>query len=253
MEVILTMDVPDVGTRGERLNVAAGFARNYLLPRGFAVPATEGHLRAMAEEGKLSGLRDRKARHEAGRVADFLGQNDVFTTLRIGREGKAFGAITTRDIAVLLKKTGLDVDRRKIHLDKPLKRLGVFEVAIGIHAEVKTTVKVYVDREGGSREGAIAEQAAYEEEQKLAAEAARAEAEARAAREAEAEEAARIALERAAARKAREEAERLARETKPVAEAETAPDEEKPQEKPAERAKKGKRGKEASREGAETA
>jgi large subunit ribosomal protein L9 len=226
MEVILTMDVPDVGTRGDRLNVAAGFARNYLLPRGLAVPVTKGHLRAMAEEGKLTGLRNRKARHEAGKVADFLGETDVFATLRIGREGKAFGAITSRDIAILLKRNGLEVDRRKIQLDKPLKRLGVFDVPISIHPEVKTVVKVYVDREGGSREGALAEQAAYEEEQRIAAETAKAEAEARAAREAEAEEAARVALERAAARRAREEAEREAREQKAAEEAKAASEEE---------------------------
>jgi large subunit ribosomal protein L9 len=247
MKVILTMDVPDVGARGERLDVAAGFARNYLLPRGFAVPATEGHLRAIAEEGKLSGLRDRKTRHEAGKVAEFLSQNDVFATLKIGREGKAFGAVTTRDIAVLLKKAGLDVDRRKIQLDKPLKRLGVFEVAIGVHPEVKTSVKVFVDREGGSREGAVAEQALYEEERKLAAEAARVEAEARAAREAEAEEAARIALERAAARKAREAAEQQARESKLAAESEATPQEEQPPEKTAAAAEKSKRGEKAPR------
>jgi large subunit ribosomal protein L9 len=214
MDVILTTDVPKVGARGERVRVAAGYARNFLLPRQLAVLATDGNLRAMKEEEKLAGVRGKKLRHEAEKVADFLSKNEILTTLKIGREGKAFGAVTAMEIAVLLRKTGLEVDRRRIQLERPIKRLGVFDIALSMHQEVATTVRLFVDREGGSKEGAIREQEKYDTEIRLAEETAKAESEARAARAKEAEEAVRIAVEKAAARKAREEAEAAARAEK---------------------------------------
>jgi large subunit ribosomal protein L9 len=214
MEVILTTDVPKVGTRGERVRVAAGYARNFLLPRSLAVLATEGNLRALAEDEKLAGVRGKKLRGEAEKVADFLGKNEIFTTLKIGREGKAFGAVTPMEIAVLLRKTGLEIDRRRIQLERPIKRLGVFEVPLSMHQEVPTVVRLFVDREGGTKEGAVREQEKYETEIRIVEEAAKAEAEARAARAKEAEEAVRIAVEKAAARKAREVAEAAARAEK---------------------------------------
>lgn len=212
MKVILTMEVEDVGSRGDHVDVAAGFARNYLLPRRLAVPDTAGNARVMAEEGKLTSVRDRKARGEAQKIGAWLAEHELFTTLKIGREGKAFGSITSKDIEVLLRQAGLEVDRRRIRLDAPIRRLGVFEVPLAVHPSVETRIRLFVDREGGSQEGALAEQAANDAAEEAAAEAARAEAEARAAREAEAEEATRLALERAAARRAREEEEARARE-----------------------------------------
>jgi large subunit ribosomal protein L9 len=212
MKVILTMDVADVGSRGDRVDVAAGFARNYLIPRRLAVLETAGNLRVMAEEGKLGDVRDRKARREAEKVGAFLAAQEIFTTLKVGREGKAFGAVTAKDIAVLLRLAGLEVDRRRIRLDAPIKRLGVFDVPLAIHSDVATAIKLYVDREGGSKEGAVQQQELYAAEVRVREEAARAEAEARAAREKEAEEAARIAIERAQARQARAEEEARARE-----------------------------------------
>lgn len=212
MKVILTMDVEELGTRGDRVDVSAGYARNYLLPRRLAVPQTPGNERIMAEEGKLADVRSRKAQAEARKIADWLGEHELFTTLKIGGEGKAFGAITVKDIAVLLRQAGLDVDRRRIQLATPVKRLGVFEIPIAVHPEVPTVIRLFVDREGGTKEGAVAAQAAWDAAAKAAEEAAKAEAEAHAAREKEAEEATRIAVERAAARRAREEEEAKARE-----------------------------------------
>jgi large subunit ribosomal protein L9 len=205
MKVILTMDVAEIGSRGDRVDVAAGYARNYLIPRRLAVPETPGNLRIMKEEEKLAGVRDRKARKEAEHVGSVLGGIELFTTLKIGGEGKAFGAITSKDIAVLLRKKDVEVDRRKIALPAPIKRLGVFEIPLRVHSEVETTIRLAVDREGGSPEGARTAQLAWEAEAKVAEAAARAEAEARDLRQREAEEAARIAVEKSAARKAREE------------------------------------------------
>jgi len=225
MKVILTVDVPDVGARGDRLDVAAGFARNFLIPRQLAVPETTGSLRVLSEDNKRSGLRDRKAVDEARKIAKFLEEHELFTTLQIGREGKAFGAITSKDLAVLLTQAGMTVDRRRIQLSKPIKRLGVFEVALTVHPEVPTNIKVFVDRENGSPAGARAAQDTFDAEQRVIDEAAKAEADARAERAREAEEAARLAIEKAAARRAREEEDAKAREaamrppTEPVADA----------------------------------
>jgi large subunit ribosomal protein L9 len=222
MKVILTMDVAEVGTRGDRLDVSAGYARNYLLPRRLAVLDTPGNARRMDEDRKLGAVRGRKERAEAERVRAWLAEHEIFTTLKIGGEGKAFGAVTAKDLAVLLAKAGLEVDRRRIRLDAPIKRLGVFEVPIAIHADVGTRIRLFVDRENGSKDGAAAQQSAFEAEAQAAHEAARVEAEARAAREKEAEEATRVAIERAAARRAREEEEAKVREEarrgKPLAE-----------------------------------
>jgi large subunit ribosomal protein L9 len=199
------MDVPELGARGDGGDVAAGYGRNFLLPRQLAVMDTPGNARKLAEDGKLSDVRDRKERGEAEKVAEWLGEHDVFVTLKVGGEGKAFGAVTSKDLAIQLRLAGLDVDRRRIALDAPIKRLGAFEVPLVMHADVDTKIRVLVDRQGGSREGAQAHQAAWDAEAQAAEEAARAEAEARAEREKQAEEATRIALERAAVRRAREE------------------------------------------------
>lgn len=212
MKVILTMDVEDLGSRGDRLDVSAGFARNYLIPRRLAVPQTPGNERIMAEEGKLAGVRTRKEHAEAQKVADWLNEHELFTTLKIGGEGKAFGAITAKDVEVLLRQAGMEVDRRRIQLATPVKRLGVFEIPLSIHPEVPTMIKLFVDREGGAQDGAREAQAVWDAAAKAAEEAAKVEAEARAAREKEAEEATRIAVERAAARRAREEEAAKARE-----------------------------------------
>ncbi len=212
MKVILTMDVPDVGSRGERLDVAAGYARNYLIPRRLAVPETHGALAVLAEEEKLSGKREAKARREAEKVKQFLDEHEIFASLKIGREGKAFGAVTAKDLGVLLRQAGLEVDRRRIQLDAPLRRLGVFVVPLNVHPDVDTHIKVFVDREGGTKDGAQAAQDEWQAEQDAREATLRAEEEARAERAREAEEAARLAIEKAAARKAREEEEAKARE-----------------------------------------
>lgn len=212
MKVILTMDVPNVGSRGDSLEVAPGYARNYLIPRRLAMPATSGARAVLAEEAKLTGVRERRARKDAEKIAAFLAENSVFTTLKIGADGKAFGSITPKDLGVLLRQKGLEVDRRRIRLDRPLRRLGVFEVPIQMHTDVETNMKIFVDREGGNEAGATAAQAVWQAEQDAIAEAQRVEEEAREERAREAEEAARQAIERAEARKKREEEEAKARE-----------------------------------------
>lgn len=220
MKVILTMDVEDLGARGDQVEVAAGYARNFLIPRRLAVTNTPGNQRILAEDGKRADARSSKERGEAEKVGAWLAEHELFTTLKIGREGKAFGAVTSKDLSILLRQAGLEVDRRRIRLDAPIKRLGIFEVPLQIHADVDTKIKVFVDRAGGTKDGAAGEQGVFDAELKAIEEAERVEAEARAERQREADEATRIAIEKAAARKAREEEEARAREEarKPVSE-----------------------------------
>jgi large subunit ribosomal protein L9 len=211
MKVILTMDVPDVGSRGDRLDVAAGYARNFLIPRRLAVPETAGALSVLAQEEKLSDKRDAKARKEAEKIGQFLADNEIFATLKIGREGKAFGAVTSKELGILLRQAGLEVDRRRIQLDSPLRRLGVYAVPLQVHPDVETHIRVFVDREGGTKAGAQTAQDAWQAKEDARLEVERVEEEARAERAREAEEAARLAIEKAAARKVREEEEAKAR------------------------------------------
>ncbi len=227
MKVILTMDVTELGSKGDQIEVAPGYARNFLMPRRLAMPATKGNLRVLAEESRLGDKREMKAQKEARTVGEWLTAHELFTTLKIGREGKAFGAVTSKDIAILLRKAGLEVDRRRIRLDSPIRRLGVFEVPLAIHRDVETNIRIFIDRDGGSQDGAKVEQAEWDAVIEAQEEVERIEAEARAERAAEAEEAARVAIEKAAARKLREEEEAEARkeaaEKARLAEGGTAP------------------------------
>jgi large subunit ribosomal protein L9 len=147
MEVILKEDVPKLGSRGEVVKVAEGYGRNYLLPRKLAMEATTAN-RAVIEQMKAAAQR-RSIRDQAD--AEGLAQQMKELTLtfhrKVGEEGHIFGSVTSSDIAEALEAKGFTVDRRKIHLDDPIKALGEFQVAIRLHKEVTATLKVAVEAE----------------------------------------------------------------------------------------------------------
>ena len=147
MEVILKEDVHKLGSRGEVVKVAEGYGRNYLLPRKLAIEATAGN-RAVIEQMKAAAQR-RSVRDQAD--AEGLAQQMKELTLtfhrKAGEEGHIFGSVTSSDIAEALEGKGFTVDRRKIHLDDPIKALGEFQVAIRLHKEVTASVKVAVEKE----------------------------------------------------------------------------------------------------------
>ena len=147
MKVILRKDIEKLGNAGDIVTVKDGYARNYLLPRGLAVPATPGNLRAIEEEKKLAELRANREKRAAEKLAEKLNSVSVTATVSVGEEDKIFGAVTTQMIADLLKEKGYDIDRRKIHLEEPIKALGIYDVPIKLHPEVEATVKVWVVRE----------------------------------------------------------------------------------------------------------
>lgn len=147
MEVILRTDVPNVGNRGDVLTVSDGFARNYLVPRGMAMRASKG---AMAQAGSMRrsrNVKDAAARSAAEDIARRLVPAVIHVTARAGGEGKLFGSVTTTDVAdAVLAQTGLELDRRKMHLDEPIRELGTHRVLVKLHADVEFPVTVEVAR-----------------------------------------------------------------------------------------------------------
>jgi large subunit ribosomal protein L9 len=146
VKVILRQDIDKLGDAGEVVSVKPGFARNYLLPRGFAYEATAANLRAIEQDKARVEAKGRRDYLEARRRASQLEGVSLTFHAKAGEESKLFGSITTGDIAERLNEQGLDfqIDRRSIELEEPIKTLGVFSVAIRLHAEVKPEVKVWV-------------------------------------------------------------------------------------------------------------
>ncbi|MBR9989671.1 MAG: 50S ribosomal protein L9 [Gemmatimonadetes bacterium] len=147
MKVILRQDVDKLGETGEVVTVKPGFARNYLLPRGFAFEATSANLRAIEDERARGEAKAKRDYLEARRRASKLEGISLTFHAKAGEESKLFGSITTADIADRLnaeQDLGFEVDRRSIELEEPIKALGVFSVAVKLHADVKADVKVWV-------------------------------------------------------------------------------------------------------------
>jgi large subunit ribosomal protein L9 len=144
MKIILTKDVDALGMTGQIFDVAKGYARNYLIPQGFALEATAQNLKRM--EGERQKVEDRmlKAKDEAERAREKIAEVVLTIPQKVGEEDKLYGSVTTMDIAAYLEKQGISIDRRKIHLDKPIKALGEFDVPVKLHPEVTAAVKVVV-------------------------------------------------------------------------------------------------------------
>jgi large subunit ribosomal protein L9 len=147
MEVILKEDVPKLGYRGEVVKVAEGYGRNYLLPRKLAIEATKAN-RAVIEQMKAAAQR-RSASDKADAEGLAQQMQELILTFRrkVGEQEHLFGSVTSGDIADALEAKGFTVDRRKVHLDDPIKALGEFQVAIRLHKEVMASVKVAVEKE----------------------------------------------------------------------------------------------------------
>ena len=144
MEVILKQDVEKLGHRGDVVNVADGYGRNYLLPRKFAMEATAAN-KSVIEQMKQSAIRkSAKEKVEAEQVAARM--NDIVLTFerKTGGEGQLFGSVTSADIAQQLEAQGYEIARRRIHLDEPLKTVGEYHVPIRLHREVTVHVQVNV-------------------------------------------------------------------------------------------------------------
>jgi len=144
MEVILKEDMDNLGKSGEVVNVKEGYGRNYLLPRGLAVIATADDVARVAHEKRVIAARTAKMAKEIQSEADRLGQITVSIARAVGDEDKLFGSVTSRDIAEALSEQKVTVDARKIHLDEPIKALGLTEVPIKLGQGVTAKIKVWV-------------------------------------------------------------------------------------------------------------
>ena len=146
LKVILRQDVADLGQSGDVVTVRPGYARNFLLPRGMAYEATSANVKRLEEEKRRAEARSKQQFLEAGRRASQLENVSLTFHANAGDEGKLFGSITSADIAERLKEQGLDfeVDKRDIELDEPIKALGVYNVPVRLHTDVKPEIKIWV-------------------------------------------------------------------------------------------------------------
>lgn len=144
MEVILKEDISTLGKIGEVVRVRDGYARNYLLPRGLVLEANKKNLKTFEHQKKIVADQKQKITRHAQVVGDQLAGVSLVIPMKVGEEGKLFGSVTTIHIEKALKAKGLNVDRRKIHLDAPIKSVGDYEVPIRLAAELTMPLKVSV-------------------------------------------------------------------------------------------------------------
>ena len=148
MKVILTADVGKIGKSGELKEVAEGYARNFLLPRKMAVPATGGAYRAWQHDIASREDKRKREREEAEVTATRIGSTTLTMGVKVGEGGKLYGSITTKEIAEALGRRGIVVDRHKIDLDEPLKMLGTYKVAIKVLPGISPEVTIAVEPKG---------------------------------------------------------------------------------------------------------
>jgi large subunit ribosomal protein L9 len=148
MEVILKEDIANVGKIGEVVRVRDGYARNYLLPRGLVLVANKKNLKTFEHQKKIVADQKQKIVRQAQTVSDQLATVAVVIPMKVGEEGRLFGSVTTMQIEKALKARGVNVERRKIHLNEPIKMSGDYEVPVRLSADVTVQLKVSVVSEG---------------------------------------------------------------------------------------------------------
>ena len=144
LQVVLQTNVDKVGESGELVKVRPGFARNFLIPRGLAVPATTPALNRIAHEKSVAIAKADKTKKELQAVAEKINALKLTITRSVGEDDKLFGSVTSKEIENVAKAAGVTIDRKKMHLAEPLKALGSFEIPVRLMADVVATLKVEV-------------------------------------------------------------------------------------------------------------
>jgi len=144
MQVILREHVDNLGRRGEIVKVADGYARNYLLPRKLALLATDGNKKQVERERGKYVVKEAEEQKVAEAMAERLGALEISIAKKVGETEALYGSVTTAEIAEALSAKGFEIDRRKMHLAEPIKRLGEFDVPVKLHPDVTAHVKVRV-------------------------------------------------------------------------------------------------------------
>jgi large subunit ribosomal protein L9 len=147
MEIILREDIDKLGSRGQVVKVASGYARNFLFPKKLAVAATDANKKIVEQERQAHLRREVKAVGEAQDLGKLLGAVTVSIARKAGENDQLFGSVTAADIADALAGLKYNVERRKIHLDEPIRTLGEHKVALRLHKDVSTEITVNVTRE----------------------------------------------------------------------------------------------------------
>jgi large subunit ribosomal protein L9 len=147
MEVILLVDIASLGQSGDLVKVADGYARNFLIPKGRAVQATSKKLKALEHEKRLVQDQLDKSVRDSERLAKRIEEYSCTISKSVGESGKLFGAVTSKEIEQNLTENGFPVDRKSIHLEEPIKSLGIYTVPIKLSADTTANLKVWVVKE----------------------------------------------------------------------------------------------------------
>ena len=147
MKLILREDVENLGKIGEIVEVAGGYGRNYLLPRGLAVKASTKNVKEQEHQKKLIQARVDRQKKDAQEMAGSLDSVSCTIARKTGEDEKLYGSVTSRDIEEALREEGVSIDRKLILLEEPLKKLGVYTVPVKLHADVTGNIKVWVVKE----------------------------------------------------------------------------------------------------------
>ncbi|MCM8760344.1 MAG: 50S ribosomal protein L9 [Candidatus Omnitrophica bacterium] len=149
MRVIFIEDLPGTGKKGETKEVKAGYARNYLIPKGIAIEATPENIRKLENYEKLNTLRKKKELARAKEVKNILQEGSITISTKAGQDDKLFGAITPEDIAeAVSQQKNIEIDKHQILLEQPIKKLGVYKVSVRTGENITAEVKIWVIREG---------------------------------------------------------------------------------------------------------
>lgn len=147
MEVILREDIEKLGNRGQVVKVAPGYARNFLLPKRLAVAATDANKKIVEQERQAHLRKEAKLHSEAQDLANLMNGVSVSIAQKAGENDQLFGSVTSKDVADALAAKGYTVDRRKVHLDDPIKQLGEYKVPVRLHKDVTAEITVVVTKE----------------------------------------------------------------------------------------------------------
>lgn len=147
MKVIFLKDVKGQGKKGEVKNVSEGYAQNFLIPRGLVTIATEGNMKTLDNQNAAEERRKAQEKADAEALGKKLEETTVLLKAKAGEGGRLFGAITSKQVAEAVQKTGVKIDKRKIELQEPIRTLGVTKVTVKLHPEVKATLTVQVTEE----------------------------------------------------------------------------------------------------------
>lgn len=146
MRIILIKDHEKLGQAGTVHEVKDGYARNYLIPQGIALPENSTSLKRLQEEARLKERRQQKALQKSLALAEKLKAVTITIPVQVGEEDRVFGAVTNQQIAEQLQALGYEIDKRHILLEEPIKALGIFEIPVKIHADVTANIKLFVVR-----------------------------------------------------------------------------------------------------------